>query len=97
MKKLITILTCITLSIAILTGVYSHDQSLARATDVLVIREQIKLIHKRFESEQRVRRAQVVQERLWTLSDRYEGKVMPVSVREEARLLKAELARLRGE
>ena len=95
MKKLITILTIITMTAGMLAGIYAHDQSLARATDILVIREQISAIHTKLEQDQNLRRARDIESRLWTLENRYEDKIMPISVKEEVQRLGVELRELR--
>ena len=96
MKRAITILTAVSLVIGILAGMYAYDQGLAKAGDVQVIRTEIKLLHARFTQDQKIRRSQDIQQRLWQLEDRYEGKPMPQSVREEHRSLQVELDTLRG-
>lgn len=97
MKKIITYLTAATLTAGLLSGLYAWTNTLATAGEMQVVRTQIKLLHQKFEADQRIRREQAIQERLWTLSDRYENKPMPQSTKEEKRSLEAELARLRGD
>ena len=75
--------------------IFNHDQSLARASDVLKVREEIKMIHQRYQDDRQARRAESVQERIWVLDERYSGKQMPLSVKEEYRSLQAELRKLR--
>jgi len=77
--------------------VYNHDQSLARASSVLVLRAQIQAVQTLLKEDQDLRRARDLDERIWILEQRYEGKVMPISVKEEIYRLKVELKELRKE
>ena len=97
MKRLITILTVITLAVGLITCLWSYDQSKANASDLLVIRAQIANIQKSFEAAEKRRRAENVEERIWLLEQRFVGKEIPLSTREEIRRLEKELKELRGD
>lgn len=97
MKKAITFFTLGTLIIAVIGGLHAYDQSLAKATDILVVREQIQAIHVQLKQDQNLRRARDIDQRIWTLEQRYEGRVMPISVKEEMHRLSVELLELRGD
>lgn len=96
MNKTLTVVSIIAAVFVIIGGLYSYDQRVAKATDVLVMGTQIKLLYEKFDTEQKIRRIQVVQERIWILNDRYLDKKMPQSVLEELRRLEAELKILEG-
>ena len=96
MKKLAVIIPIILGLLAIGTYIIQYDSSLAKASDVLKIRQEIKLINERYAEDQRIRRIQAIQERVWVLEERYTDKPMPTSVKEEYRRLKFELAALQG-
>ena len=96
MKKLAIIIPIILGLLAIGTYIIQYDSSLAKASDVLKIRQEIKLINERYAEDQRIRRIQAIQERVWVLEERYTDKPMPTSVKEEYRRLKFELAALQG-
>lgn len=95
MNRIVTYLTITTLVFTILGGVYAYDQKKANAADVIVLREQIKLLHKQFNESQKIMRARDIDNRIWTLENRYEGKEMPISVKEEIHRLEMELKELR--
>ena len=94
MSRVLTGLTIIVTAGAILGGAYTYDQSIVKAADMLVVREQIKLLYQKFDDEKVIRRIQVIQERLWVLEDRYINTPMPQSVKEEKRKLEKELKKL---
>ena len=97
MKRAITILTIITLAVGLITCLVGYDRQLAKAADLLVIRAQIANIQKSFESAEKRRRANDIEQRLWALGDRFEGRVIPQSTKEEIRRLEKELKELRGD
>ena len=97
MKRAITILTTITLAVGLLTCLWSYDKSKANASDLLVIRAQIANIQKSFESAEKRRRANDIEQRLWALGDRFDGRVIPQSTKEEIRRLEKELKDLRDD
>ena len=95
MKRAITILTTITLAVGLITCLIGYDRSKADAADLLVIRAQIENIQKAFKDDQQRRRAKSVEERIWLLEQRFVGKEIPLSTREEIQRLKKELRVLR--
>ena len=97
MKRLITILTTITLAVGLITCLWSYDKSKANASDLLVIRAQIANLQTAFTEDQKRRRANDIEQRIWTLEDRFEGRQLTQSVKEELRRLKKELKELRGD
>ena len=97
MKRAIMILTLITLVTGTLGCLWSYDKSKANASDLLVIRAQIANIQLSFEAAEKRRRANDIEQRIWTLSDRFENKPIPQSVKEELRRLEKELKELRGD
>jgi hypothetical protein len=95
LKKIATI-TGIIVSIGVIAGfIFQHDQSLARASDLLKVRAEITILYKQYEDDKKTSRATTVQERIWTLDERFIEKPMPQSVKEEYRRLVVELNKLR--
>ena len=97
MKKTITILTMITLITGVLGCLWSYDKSKADAADLMVIRAQIQHLQVAFTEAEKRRRANDIEQRIWTLEDRFEGRQLTQSVKEELRRLKKELKELRGD
>ena len=95
MNKILTYLSVAVIVCGAITWVITHDQSLARATDVMVIRAQIKAIHSQLDLDQKLRRARDIDQRIWDLEQRYENKTMPLSTKEEIHRLQIELSELR--
>lgn len=97
MKRILSYLTAITLAFTLIGGLYAYDQRKANASDVVLVQEQIRLLHKEFSASQKIMRARDIDNRIWTLENRYEGKTIPLSVKEEIHRLKMELRVLRME
>jgi len=96
MNKILTYLSVAVIICGAITWGIAHDQSLARATDILVIRAQIQAIHSQLDLDQKLRRARDIDQRIWDLEQRYENKTMPLAVKEEMHRLRVELSELRG-
>ena len=95
-------------ALAFIAWGYNHDISLARASSVVKLRTELNLMYKEFKNEQTRRdiqfevqaktlRAEKVQEQMWVLEERFEGKRMTKTAREHYRELQIELQKLRNE
>ncbi len=97
MLKKLGLLTSVIVSICVIGGfIIQHDQSLARASELLKVRTEVKILYKKYENDKKTNRANNVQERIWVLEERFLNKQMPRSVKEEYRRLQVELTRLRA-
>lgn len=92
---IVAILTCVTMAGVIIGWAWNHDQSLARASSVTILRTELKLLQKTYEEDRKLQRARDLDERIWVLKMKYEGKQMPQDVREYLYRMEAELAELR--
>jgi len=95
LKKIATIAGVIVSIGAIAGFIFQHDQSLARASDLLKVRAEIAILYEKYADDKKTDRSKVVQERIWTLDERFIEKPMPKSVKEEYRRLVVELNKLR--
>ena len=107
--KIVTGLTIVSLLLGIMGGFWKYDQTKANAADVEVVKEEIKLMQQKYELEiqlmkkefdtrDNIIRERDLENRIWTLKNRYEGKPtyeIPLSVKEEIHRLEMELNSLR--
>ena len=83
MKKIIAILSSITFIASIVAGVIFIEERYASAKD-------LKLVAMRLEQKIQQDRSHVLQERLWSIEDRYINKKMPEEIKKQYRYLKEE-------
>lgn len=109
-KKILTGLTIVSLFIGILGGLWQYDLSKADASEVLVVKEEIRLMQKKYETEMYLMKEEFdnrddtmrmrdLDNRIWTLRNRYEGIPLyevPISVKEEIHRLEMELSELKN-
>ena len=77
--------------------VYNHDMSLARASDIIKVREELRLMNQRYTDDAKKRQALYLDKRIWTIKQRYLNTPMDQTTRELLRDLEFELQQLRRE
>jgi hypothetical protein len=95
LKLCISILTLLTLAGAILGWAYTHDQSLARASSVMVLRAEIQQIQLNGENYRKIAEAKDLERRIFELKLSYEGRQMPREIREYLFRMESDLRELR--
>jgi len=97
MKKYLIYLPLITVVFGVLVWGYNHDMSLARASDILKVREEIRLMNQRYANDAKKSKATYLDKRIWTIKQRYQYATMDQTTKETLRDLELELQQLRRE
>lgn len=96
--KQISAVLGIIIAIVTIGGFIAADRAkFASASDVLKNREEIRYIHKRYVDDQKYKRAEKVEKRIWWYERTYANKQMTPVERQEYENLKIELNKLRRE
>ena len=74
---------------------FTVDNRYAKDDQVKQVEQQVQKVEKRLDKKILKDRANALQERIWKLEDRYNGKKIPAAVKEELRKNKAELVQIR--
>jgi hypothetical protein len=74
---------------------FTVDNRYAKDEQVKQVEQQVQKVEKRLDKKILKDRANALQERIWKLEDRYNGKKIPAAVKEELRKNKAELVQIR--
>jgi hypothetical protein len=74
---------------------FTVDNRYAKDEQVKQVEQQVQKVEKRLDKKILKDRANALQERIWKLEDRYNGKKIPSAVKEELRKNKAELVQIR--
>ena len=74
---------------------FTVDNRYAKDQQVKQVEQKVKQVEKRLDKKILKDRANALQERIWKLEDRYNGKKIPAAVKEELRKNKAELTQIR--
>ena len=74
---------------------FTVDSRYAKEEQVKKVEQKVQKVEKRLDAKILKDRANAVQERIWKLEDRYNGKKIPAAVKEELRKNKAELTQIR--
>ena len=83
------------ITISTLVGTaFTVDNRYAKDQQVKQVEQKVKQVEKRLDKKILKDRANALQERIWKLEDRYNGKKIPTAVKEELRKLKAELVQI---
>ena len=84
------------IAISTLVGTaFTVDNRYAKNEQVKQVEQQVQKVEKRLDKKILKDRANALQERIWKLEDRYNGKKIPAAVKEELRKNKAELVQIR--
>ena len=84
------------ITISTLVGTaFTVDNRYAKNEQVKQVEQQVQKVEKRLDKKILKDRANALQERIWKLEDRYNGKKIPAAVKEELRKNKAELVQIR--
>lgn len=97
MKKWLLYIPFVTFLIGVAGWAYQHDMSLARASDVLKVREEIRLMNQRYMDDSKKSKALYLDKRIWTIKQRYQYIPMDQTTKEMVRDLELELEQLRRE
>ena len=97
MKKYLIYLPLAVFLIGTGSWAYNHDMSLARASDVLKVREELRLMNQRYSDDAKKRQALYLDKRIWTIQQRYLNTPMDQTTKETLRDLQLELQQLRRE
>jgi len=83
------------IAISTLVGTaFTVDSRYAKDEQVKKVEQKVQKVEKRLDMKILRDRANALQERVWKLEDRYNGKKIPTAVKEELRKLKAELVQI---
>jgi len=97
MKKYLIYIPLVTLIFGLFVWGYNHDMSLARASDVLKVREEIRLMNQRYANDEKKSRAMYLDKRIWTIKQRFLKYPMDQTTKETVKDLEIELQQLRRE
>ena len=76
---------------------FTVDNRYAKDEQVKKVEQKVEKVEKRLDKKILKDRANALQERIWKLEDRYNGKEIPATVKEELRKNKAELIQITKE
>ena len=97
MKKYLIYLPLTLALLAAGTWIYNHDMSLARASDILKVREEIRLMNERYANDAKKSRALYLDKRIWTIQQRFLKYPIDQITKEMLKDLEIELQQLRRE
>ena len=76
---------------------FTVDNRYAKDQQVKKVEQKVEKVEKRLDKKILKDRANALQERIWKLEDRYNGKKIPTTIKEELRKNKAELIQITKE